>query len=240
MPVFLLGLLKSKYTWYALLAVALVIGFVGLRAHYRSEGKASGVVEQKQSEASDIESLRKTAEGQLNAVVASAQAQIAEANQRANVAAQQAQQQGAMIIALASQRSAATQVVAQVKDSDLHAYNVTTLAVRAPSDQTPGYTYPEERAISNVLTQFPLMQKQIDASAKEVDSLKVQVAAVLDANNGLVANLTAEQNYTEQLMGYYTTLWNNQAKNHRGLKCLGLWNCAKTTLPTPAPTKVKQ
>ena len=240
MPLFLLGLLKSKWTWYAIAAVALLLAFVAVRAHYIDEGKKAGVEQQQQAEAKDLESLRANAQAALQATVADAQQKIAAAEARATQAAQAAQQQQALVVALASQRQQAAQTVAGLQDSQLHAYNVQQLAVRAPSDSSPGYTPAEERAISNVLTQFPLVVKQSEAQAKQIADLSDQITAVGVKVDSLTAMYNAQVQYSNVLSKAYTTLYNEMSKNTRGWKCLGLWRCQSHQLPTPAPQALIQ
>lgn len=240
MPLFLLTFLKSKYTWYALAALAVVLGFFVLRAHYVDEGKKSGVEEQKQTESATFESMRKSQQDQLDSIVKSAEARIADATARANAASAQVSQQNALVMALAAQRATATQTVERVADSDLHAYNIQTLALRDPHDSTTCYNPTEERAIASAVTQYPLCQRSVTESSKEIDALRSQVAAVNDKVSALGVELTAEKSYTSQLFNYYVTLYNDQAPSYRAAKCLGLWKCGKRTIPTPKPETLKR
>lgn len=220
-----LSLLKSRWTWYAILAVALIAGALGLRAHYINVGEQRGKDQQAQASQQEIELQRQAAQ-------ADAREKVAAANLRAAAAEAQAAEYALKAQRLSGQLDAARRTVDALPDSAIHGHIVGALGLRPQGDPTPGYSPAEEREIARRVDAAPLLKEQTDALAAQVSKLSDQVHAVIEAN-------AAREAYTVRLEGWYTQLYNLHPPKARAGKCLWLWRCGENRLPVPAPKDIK-
>lgn len=218
----------------------LMVGLIALcwfvvREHYvragEAKAQAAAAQQQLQQQTQEMQQERKD----LVATITQAASAIQAATQA--IAASQARERVIenQILTLAGQRKQADAALAKIPDSELHAHNVQQLALRPPSDSTPGYLPAEERAISSCLTNQPLCEENNGLLGKQVSELQIQTRQAAGKYDSLLTNYGAVLGYTAKLEKHYATLYDAFAAKKRGARCLWLWHCQKQVIPAPNP-----
>jgi hypothetical protein len=231
----LMALLSNKWIQRAGLVLALCIAILFARGCWIRQGKEQGKIEGRQAADTDAETRRaadrKETETRLNAFEAKFQV----ASQAAYAAQARADALLPILAELAKARQVGADQVAKLPDSDLHAYNVSKLAIRPPADPTPGYLPAEERAIAGCLTQYPLCQQERDRQLERTTEIQEQVKQLGIQVESQGAKYQELAGYTTRLEGIYTDLWNSTRASRRGARCLFLWKCSRPKIPAPNP-----
>ena len=234
-PLSLLGLLKSRWTWYGLGAVVLIVGALGLRHHYIALGKDQGREEQKQSDQQAIEEERQVAKAEAQQKVAEANAKAAEADGRATRAEADAQLYAARAQALAGQLVNSRVQVASIPQTQLHATALTEVQQRPLPNQSPD----PERAIVERVFAAPILAAQNRELAGQIGKLSEDVAALKDKIAALDERDRARVEYEARLEEAYVRLYNLHPPRKRSVKCLYLWRCAENKLKAPSLETLK-
>jgi hypothetical protein len=208
----------NKYVRYAA-AIAGVIALLFVAAkYYEHVGSERGRQDVGQEIAKAIEDSRKADRQEFEKRAAVWDAQIAAAQQQAQVA----QQLG---IQLASQRTAATKQVAGMSDADvLAALKRSGVDLSAPAAQ---------REFLQCKTQLPICEEQVAAAKNE----STQNAATAQSWQGKFGDL---DRYDSELYAHYVELWNVKATKVRSWKCLKMWRCSRPQISAPSPEEVQR
>src|SRR5882672_2308447 len=158
--------------------VALVAALAfGVRAYFLAEGRRAGHDEAAQSQQQELEKARQQDRKDMQAVIDKANGALADAEKQRQSANDALQKLAGILGDVAKQQSAGAGKVAALPDSDLHGYVVGALNLRAAGDKSAGYLPVEERALAGCVTQYPLCQKQLQASEEKIAAEQKNTAA---------------------------------------------------------------
>lgn len=228
-------LFESVWGRRLMLAGVIAIAAFSIREHYIHQGEKKQVVSQQQTTLKDstdqstvertqlLEGL-KAATSALNS--ASLQIQASQAQQRILVD---------QLAAIAGQKTAADAQLKKLPDSALHSFITGKLALRASSDDSPGYRPEEERALAECVTDAPLCEASKTVLQKQSDQKDVELGADQQKEAALHQSYSLLLDYSTKLEGHYVTLYNAFAAKKRGPQCLYLWHCKRQSIPTPKP-----
>jgi len=225
MPTFLL----SRWTWYGIGAVILLVSLLAYRSHLINVGKEQGKEEQRQSDQQTIEQQRQVAKAQAQQAVSEANAKAAEADQRAGRAEADAALYAARAQALAGQLIGSRQQVASVPQDQLHSYAV----IQVQQHPMAGESTDPERAVVERVLAAPILSAQNRELAGQIGKLTEGLHALKDKVEALDERDKARVEYESKLEGYYVQLYNLHPPRKRAPKCLYLWRCADNKLPVP-------
>jgi len=232
----LAGLLKSRWTWYALGGFALLAGSLWVRHHYIEVGKERGREEQKQSDQQEIEQRRQVAKAEADQKVAEANAKIAEADGRATRAEADAALYAARAQALAGQLVSMRQHVAGIPQEQLHATALLEVQQQPMANQSPD----PERAIVERVFAAPILAAQNHELAGQISKMGEEVAALKDKMAALDERDRARVEYEARLEGAYVRLYNLHPPRKRHPKCFYIWRCADNKLPAPGLDELRK
>jgi len=232
----LAGLLKSRWTWYALGGLALIVGALWVRHHYIEVGKEQGREEQKQSDQQEIEQQRQVAKAEAQQKIAEANAKAAEADGRATRAEADAALYAARAQALAGQLVSSRTHVASIPPGQLHATALAEVQQHPMANQSPD----PERAIVERVFAAPLLAAQNRELRGQIGELGKEVAALRDQVSALEERDRARVEYERRLEQAYVQLYNLHPPRKRGWKCLRIWRCADNKLPVPGLEALKK
>ncbi len=221
----LTALLGSKYGKYLLevgLVSALVFGAYRYAEHRGAQAQKEADAQKQEQQ---IEATRKTASDLQAKAVDHANEDATAADARAQMAEQQFVNLVGLLQRLADKRQAGTDQVAKLPDSEVHPDIVAKLGLRPSGDQTPGYLPKEERAIDNAVTQYPLLQNQVDNLFKQVQQSQDDVEAQKDKVKAKQEVIDAQEAYRRTLEAGFKQLFDLHPPKYRSPKCLFIWKC---------------
>lgn len=236
LPLAALALLKSRWTWYGLGAVAAVVLALGIRSHYINVGKEQGKQEVQQEVQKQIEDEHELAKKEKDVYLAEQDARIAEAQARATKAEADASVYAARAQALAGQLIVGRQQVAGVAQDQLHAFSLQQVR----EHPMPNESADPERAIAERVVAAPALLAQAKEFSGQIRELQNGQAALKDEVAALAAKDRKHEAYEQLMEGWYTALYNLHPPRKRAPKCLFLWRCADNKLPVPAPAQLRE
>lgn len=235
--------IKSPVGRYTLGALALLALLAGLRIHFihqgQLEGKQAATDQLTAQRAKEKEADRADTKAHLDQddkIFQMYADKLDAAGRREEAAAQ-------VIANLAAQRGQASQHVDGVPDAELRDFIIATLALRAKTDTTPGYTAQEQRAIAHDVVDDPLCRKEVDGFPAQVQACTEAKAQLTGQRDVKVQELATLAGYTDRLEGYYTDAFNAIPRN--GNKWIRLLTFGlkgkpiKLALPSPIELKEK-
>lgn len=236
MPIWLLGALKSRFTWYGIGAVVLVVVLLGYRSHLINQGKQQGKDEQKQSDQQTIDSERQVAKAEADRKVAALTASAAEDRKRADQATADAAVYAARAQALVSQLANSRQQVSAIPQDQLHAQALAEVQ-RSPM---AGQSSDLERAVVERVYAAPILAATNTELSGQVKQLTTAVSGLKDQVDKLEQRDQVRVEYEAKLEGYYVRLYNLHPPRKRAPRCLYLWRCADNKLPVPGLEEIKK
>src|SRR5258708_29297223 len=173
----LIPFLGNKWARLGIEVLAVAALALGIRAYFLAEGKRAGRDEAAQSQQQELEKARQQDRKDMQTVVDRANGALADAEKQRQSANDALQKLAGILGDLAKHRTAGESKVSALPDSDLHGYVVGALNLRASSDKSAGYLPAEERALAGCVTQYPLCQKQLQASDEKIAAEQKNTAA---------------------------------------------------------------
>jgi NAD(P)H-dependent FMN reductase len=233
-----MGFLKSPVGKYLLIGVLVVGVLLGLRSHFINQGHLEGKQEATEQFTSQHEKERAEDRAQLNQTLKQATDVINTAKEEVKSASLREQAKDVLINNLISQRNVAVAKVQGLQDSQLRQDIITKLALRASTDQTPGYTTVEEREIDVRVTGYPFYKDQSDQYDAKTKDIKDQVNGLQKQVDQLELKFSALANYTITVERDYTDLYNSfPRKGNAFLQIITFGAKGKPKkIPTPDPT----
>ncbi len=236
----LIGTTVGRWVGVVSIGALLVGGIIWLKVHdakVREEERA--VQADKQSQ--EIEKMRAADRTATERILNEATAKQEAAERRMQASLDREAGLVRTIASLGQQRAVVAGEVTRVADSELHGFNARSLGIRGPADTSiPCYLAAEERAIATAITQYPLCQKQVEATNAQVVEIKEQVTAQNEKIAAMGTKLDAVTGYASRLEQSYTVLYNLFPRKRRSAKCLWMFSCGRAKpLPVPAPIDLK-
>mgnify|MGYP001583013550 FL=1 len=235
----IVGTTAGKWVGGIAIVSLLAGGLIWLKVH---DAKVREEERAKQADAftQEIEKLREVDRAKTDEILQAAQAKQEAAERRVEASMVREASLLRTLSAIGQQRAATTTETVRLSDSERRPYIIRSLGLRQANDTTPCYTAAEEKAIVEAVSQFPLCQKQVEATNAQVLEIKQQVQALTDKSAALEQKFDVLSGYTTRLESYYVQVYNALPRKRRGWKCLGLWACGKAKpLPVPAPIDLK-
>lgn len=196
----------------AMVAGALLVLFMAAK-YFEHKGSVQGRQDMAQEVANQIEQRHQADRAELAQQLAPALAAASAAEQKAATANQ-------LLLAVLSQRSAATAQVAGMNDAQVSA------AVRK---EIGDLALPEvQRQILACKTQLPLCEQEAAAARQKADENGNAAAAWKHSYDDLSL-------YDTKLEGNYRDLFNVKATAVRSWKCVKMWRCSKKKISAPDP-----
>lgn len=227
---------ESVWGRRCLLLLVICIAAFAIREHYIHQGEKKQVVVEQQSTLKDTTAQTNDDRAVLLEGLKAATTALNSAS--ASIAASQAQQQVLVgqLAQLSGQRVAADNTLKKLPDSALHGFVTTKLALRPPTDDTPGYQPVEERAIAQCVTDEPLCEAGKALLQKQNDQKDVELKAQDEKDAAVRESYSLLADFSTKLEGHYVTLYNAFAAKTRGSQCLYLWHCKRQTISAPKPS----
>jgi hypothetical protein len=202
------GFLKSPVGRYVCLGILAVGLFFAVRAHFVEHGRLQGKAEASDQFTSQREKERAEDRTRLEQQIARDNAVIDKANKRLDEATGREEMAAATIRGLVADRNKAAAAVGALQDSQLHGFNVTTLKLRPVGDNSPGYSFTEERAIAACLADNPLCRQQTAKSAEDIAALGDKFKALEDKFNALQHKYDILVPYVQTVERDYVVVYN--------------------------------
>lgn len=225
-------LLKPKVLIGIILAAALAGGIFWYGNKREAAGFASGSRNQLSTDQEQFNGVLKQYQSKLD----SDQVTIDAANKQYAALQSQITVLNSALAVLASQRQQAQQQISQVPDSGLQADVESKLGGSLTSSITL-------RKADQIITDYPLVLKQVDTLSSKVDDLMKSVGSVSAKADALTSQRDAAIQYGNEVTGYYVKAFNAAQKHHSlfiKIITFGLVHDKHMNLPDPvtlhAPT----
>jgi hypothetical protein len=232
------GFAKSPLGRYVIGGLAVLALLAGVRAHFIHQGKLEAQQEASQQIATETEKARELARQDAAAKISEADKREEQAQAAIDAATERERIQAATIQALASQRATMAAQVKALSDSELHAFTIRTLNLRAPGEMNACYTAAEERAIADRVQDDPKCQDQLKAEDGRIAELNTKFDALAGKVDAMQQKYDALSGYTVALEKDYTDLYNEIPRKRNLLLTVATFGFAgkpkKLKAPDPA------
>lgn len=205
----ILAWLTSVWGKRVILAAAVLGLLLGARWYYIQEGVKRGREAAATDARAQIEQNRVADRKEVENIYVQSAKQLEDARARFQMAQDALKRFSDVILQLSAKRAAEATYIAKIPDSSLHEHNIQVLGLRAPNDSTPGYLFPEERAIATCLSDHPLCEEQNKTLAAQVRSATDSTKALADQISTLKERDTALIGYANKVEHSYVDLYNS-------------------------------
>jgi hypothetical protein len=223
--------LRNRWAQYLALAVLAIGIAIGVRAYLIHLGVERGKEQQKQVEQEDAERKRRIERAKDEEELESHVTAAAEFHARSEKAKALAIGYAAEAESMRSGIETGHRQIAGLADSQLHSQIVQTLAIRPPSDTSPGFYPQEEREVLTRVMDAPKLKALVEKHTQQIEQLTLSAEEGKKELGEVKEQLTVRTRELDKADAAYVDLWNLHPPVYRSVKCLWIKKCGKRKLP---------